>query len=90
MDFKESYKRADGTEVSTSEDGQFQVFRQPDGDCCVWYRKLPNQPGKVWTWVTDSAGNRREFDTLDEAAEEAAKQRGELLRRLASLRTGYA
>jgi hypothetical protein len=90
MTFKEWYKRADGAEVGTSEDGNFQVTRLPDSQYVVWYRKPPNQPGKVWTWVTDSAGNRREFDTLDEAAEEAAKQRGELLRRLASLPTGYA
>jgi len=81
MTFKEWYKRADGAEVCTSEDGQFQVFRWPDGQCGVWYRKPPNQSGRQWIWVMDSAGNRREFVTPEEALEEAARQREEMLTR---------
>jgi hypothetical protein len=77
-----SWQRAAGNkEVGTSEDGNFQVTRLPDWQYVIWYLKPPNQPGREWIWVLDSAGNRRQFDTLDEAAEEAESQRDELLRR---------
>ena len=80
MMFKNCYRNARKDEIGMSEDGNFQVTRRLDGQYLVWYRKPPNRAGKELIWVTDSAGNKREFDTLDETAEEAKKQREELLR----------
>jgi hypothetical protein len=77
------YRVAGNKEVGTSEDGNIQVTRLPDWQYVVWYRKPPNQAGKVWSWVKDSAGNKCEFGTVEEAVEEAKKQREELLKRAA-------
>jgi hypothetical protein len=72
---------AGNKEVGTSEDGNFEITRLPDWQYVIWYRKPPNQSGREWIWVTDSGGNKREFDSVDDAAEEAKRQRDELLNR---------
>ncbi len=85
MTFKTWQRRAGNKEIGTSEDGNFQITRLPDGQHIIWFRKVPTQSGRAWIWVTDSTGKRREFETVDEAAEEAKRQRDELLKRYTSL-----
>jgi hypothetical protein len=78
--FMNWYRNARKEEIGTSKHGNFQVTRRLDGQHLVWYRKPPNRAGKEWIWLTDSVGNERGFDGLDEAAEEATRQWEELLR----------
>jgi hypothetical protein len=69
---------ATNKEVGRSEGGSVSVTRLADGQYTVRNRRLPNTSGPLWNWVKDSVGRKREFDTLDEALEQARIEREKL------------
>jgi hypothetical protein len=71
-------KTSGNQEVGTSEDGDFSVIRLKDWQYVIRYRS-PSRSGPAWIWVKDETGkNKREFDTLDQAIEQALKERKEV------------
>lgn len=68
-------------EIGLSEDGNFSFTREQDWQYTAAYRALPNQPKlPVWIWLKDLTGRKLEFDTQDDALEEAQKVREDFSR----------
>lgn len=63
---------AGNKEIGVSEDGNFRAARMPDWQFMISYRAVPTRPkphGSIWIKVDG------DFDSIDEALEQAQKER---------------